>query len=124
MRHRFAAHTLIHWYRAGLDVERELPKLSTYLGHVDVNDTYWYLEAVPERQASPHTIAGYRDFFRLLLRFAKKRLSKMPSQIRIEDLDALFIALHVGDFKQGQYYYIRVGEEYPDARGECPASRL
>ena len=48
MRHRFAARTLIHWYRARLDVERELPKLSTYLGHVHVNDTYWYLEAVPE----------------------------------------------------------------------------
>ena len=48
MRHRFAACTLIHWYRAGLDVERELPKLATYLGHVHVNDTYWYLEAVPE----------------------------------------------------------------------------
>jgi integrase/recombinase XerD len=48
MRHRFAARTLIQWYRAGLDVERELPKLATYLGHVHVNDTYWYLEAVPE----------------------------------------------------------------------------
>jgi hypothetical protein len=48
MRHRFAARTLINWYRAGLDVEQELPKLSTYLGHVHVNHTYWYLEAVPE----------------------------------------------------------------------------
>ena len=48
MRHRFAARTLIHWYRAGLDVERELPKLATYLGHVHTNETYWYLEAVPE----------------------------------------------------------------------------
>ncbi|MCP4036370.1 MAG: integrase, partial [bacterium] len=48
MRHRFAVHTLIQWYRAGVDVERELPKLATYLGHVHVNDTYWYLEAVPE----------------------------------------------------------------------------
>jgi len=48
MRHRFAVRTLIHWYRAGLDVERELPKLSTYLGHAHINDTYWYLEAVPE----------------------------------------------------------------------------
>jgi len=48
MRHRFAACTLIRWYRAGLDVERELPKLATYLGHVHVNHTYWYLEAVPE----------------------------------------------------------------------------
>src|SRR5260370_27152829 len=46
-----------------------------------------------QRQASLHTIAGYRDCFRLLLQFAKKRLSKMPSQIRIEDLDAPFLGL-------------------------------
>ena len=39
---------MIAWYRAGVDVERELPKLSTYLGHVHTTDTYWYLEAVPE----------------------------------------------------------------------------
>jgi hypothetical protein len=29
-------------------VARELPKLSTYLGHVHTTDTDWYLEAVPE----------------------------------------------------------------------------
>jgi integrase/recombinase XerD len=48
MRHRFAACTLLNWYRAGIDVEREIPKLATYLGHVHVNETYWYIEAVPE----------------------------------------------------------------------------
>jgi integrase/recombinase XerD len=48
MRHRLAVKVLIRWYRQGRDVERELPKLSTYLGHVHVADTYWYLEAVPE----------------------------------------------------------------------------
>ncbi len=48
LRHRFAAETLIRWYRAGLDGDRELPKLSTYLGHVHTADTYWYLEAIPE----------------------------------------------------------------------------
>lgn len=48
IRHRFAVRTLIDWYRAGLDVEREIPRLATYLGHTHVNDTYWYLEAVPE----------------------------------------------------------------------------
>jgi integrase len=48
MRHTFATRKLIEWYRAGLDVERELPKLTTYLGHVDVSHTYWYIEAVPE----------------------------------------------------------------------------
>jgi integrase/recombinase XerD len=46
-----------------------------------------------QRQASPHTIAGYRDCFRLLLQFAKERLRKIPSQLRIEDLDAPFIGL-------------------------------
>jgi len=48
MRHRLAVQTLVRWYRQGRDVERELPKLATYLGHVHVADTYWYLEAVPE----------------------------------------------------------------------------
>jgi integrase/recombinase XerD len=48
MRHRLAARTLVRWYREGRDVERDLPKLSTYLGHVHVADTYWYIEAVPE----------------------------------------------------------------------------
>jgi site-specific recombinase XerD len=48
MRHTFATRKLIEWYRAGLDVERELPKLATYLGHVNVSHTYWYIEAVPE----------------------------------------------------------------------------
>jgi len=47
-RHRFAVETLLGWYRAGEDVERRLPVLSTYLGHVHVSDTYWYLTACPE----------------------------------------------------------------------------
>jgi integrase/recombinase XerD len=45
-----------------------------------------------QQRASPHTIAGYRDCFRLLLHFAKERLGKMPSQILIQDLDAPFLA--------------------------------
>jgi integrase len=48
LRHRFAVRTLLRWYRAGVDVQRRLPELSTYLGHVHVTDTYWYLSAVPE----------------------------------------------------------------------------
>jgi integrase/recombinase XerD len=46
-----------------------------------------------QRQASPHTIAGYRDGFRLLLKFAKQQLGKSSCQLRIEDLDASFIGL-------------------------------
>ena len=48
MRHRFAMKTLLHWYRSGEDVERRLPILSAYLGHVHVSDTFWYLSAWPE----------------------------------------------------------------------------
>ncbi len=42
-------------------------------------------------QASPNTIAGYRDTFRLLLRFASERRGQPPTRLRIEDLDATLI---------------------------------
>lgn len=42
--------------------------------------------------ASPHTVACYRDAFRLLLRFAAERLRRAPSDLRLEDLDAAFLA--------------------------------
>ncbi len=47
-RHRFAVQTLVRWYQEEVDVERHLHELSTYLGHVKVSDTYWYLSATPE----------------------------------------------------------------------------
>jgi integrase/recombinase XerD len=48
MRHVFATNTLVRWYEAGQDPERLLPILSTYLGHVHVADTQWYLSGSPE----------------------------------------------------------------------------
>ena len=48
LRHTFAVKTLRDWYRAGVDVEQRLPRLSTYLGHVSPTTTYWYLTATPE----------------------------------------------------------------------------
>ncbi|MEO6277355.1 tyrosine-type recombinase/integrase [Roseateles sp.] len=50
-RHRFAVETLMGWYRSGEDAERRLPVLSTFLGHVHVSDTYWYLSAHPQLMA-------------------------------------------------------------------------
>jgi integrase/recombinase XerD len=47
-----------------------------------------------ERRASPHTVASYRDTFRLLLEYAGHRLGRLPSELRLEDLGAPFI----GDF--------------------------
>jgi integrase len=47
-RHTFATTRLIEWYRAGVDVDRLMPRLATYLGHVRVAETYWYIQAIPE----------------------------------------------------------------------------
>jgi integrase len=46
-RHRFAVETLLSWYRAEKNPHLLLPVLSTYLGHSNVRDTYWYLSACP-----------------------------------------------------------------------------
>lgn len=48
LRHSFAVHTLLGWYRAGEDVQAKMPSLSTYLGHREPAYTYWYLSAAPE----------------------------------------------------------------------------
>jgi integrase/recombinase XerD len=52
-----------------------------------------------QRQASPHTIAGYRDSFRLLLQFAKERLGKAPSNLTLEDLSVSFIGNFLDDLE-------------------------
>ena len=45
-----------------------------------------------QRNASPHTIASYRDTLRLLLTFASQHTGKPPSKLQLEDLDATMIA--------------------------------
>lgn len=52
-----------------------------------------------QRRASPHTVASYRDTFRLLLRFAEKRLERPPSKLTIKDLHAPFIASFLDDLE-------------------------
>ena len=47
-----------------------------------------------QRKASPHTVASYRDTFRLLVQFAQQRLKKAPCNLAMEDLDTAFL----GDF--------------------------
>jgi site-specific recombinase XerD len=44
-----------------------------------------------QRRASEHTIAAYRDAFRLLLSFAEKRLGKSPSELLLADVDASLV---------------------------------
>jgi integrase len=64
LRHTLAVRTLLGWLQAGQDVDRLMPLLSTYLGHVDPASTYWYLEAVPE-----------------LLEVISRRLEQLPEEL-------------------------------------------
>lgn len=48
LRHTFACQRLLQWYRDGIDIERHIHALYTYLGHVCVSSTYWYLTGTPE----------------------------------------------------------------------------
>jgi integrase/recombinase XerD len=48
LRHTFAVHRLLAWYRQGADVQLLLPKLSTYLGHVGLAETQHYLTMTPD----------------------------------------------------------------------------
>jgi integrase/recombinase XerD len=55
-----------------------------------------------QRKVSPHTIASYRDTFRLLLQFAQKRLRKPPAQLKLEDLDASLIGGFLENLERGR----------------------
>lgn len=48
LRHSFAVHRLISWYKQGADVQRLLPNLSVYLGHINIACTQVYLTMTPE----------------------------------------------------------------------------
>lgn len=48
LRHAFSVHRLVAWYRQGADVQRLLPQLATYLGHVHLAATQRYLTMTPE----------------------------------------------------------------------------
>lgn len=51
-RHSFAVQALLRWYRAGEDVQSNLPKLALYMGHVSIASTAYYLKLVPEIAAA------------------------------------------------------------------------
>ena len=54
---------------------------------------------IHQRNASPHTVASYRDTFRLLFRFAHVTLRKPPSSLDFADLDAPFIIAFLDDLE-------------------------
>lgn len=62
---------------------------------------------VAQRQASPHTIASYRDTMRLLLQFAQARTGKAPSQLDLPDLDATLIGAFLDHLEHGRGSSVR-----------------
>lgn len=51
LRHSFICHRLVSWYEQGVEVDNAILALSTYVGHTQVTDTYWYVTAIPELMA-------------------------------------------------------------------------
>ena len=58
LRHAFAVSTLLDWHHAGVEIDPHLPLLSTYLGHRDPSNTFWYLQATPELAHARRQPAG------------------------------------------------------------------
>jgi site-specific recombinase XerD len=56
-----------------------------------------------QRQASPHTIASYRDTFRLLFSFAEERLNKPPSKLTLDDIGAPFIGAFLDHIENNRH---------------------
>jgi integrase/recombinase XerD len=61
--------------------------------------SFFTTRLMAQRKVSSHTIASYRDTFRLLLQFAQKRLRKAPSQLELDNLDASFIGAFLDDLE-------------------------
>ena len=49
---------------------------------------YFTQRLISQRQASPHTVAAYRDCFRLLFAYLAETSGKQPAELGFEDLDA------------------------------------
>jgi site-specific recombinase XerD len=60
-----------------------------------------------QRQASPHTIASYRDTFRLLLEFVQLRFKKAPSVLSLGDLDAPLIGAFLDHLEKERHVSAR-----------------
>jgi integrase len=56
LRHTFICRRVLLWYDGGADIDNAMAALSTYVGHVKISDTYWYLTGVPDLMA----VAGRR----------------------------------------------------------------
>lgn len=62
----------------------------------------YFTQRLAQRQASPHTVASYRDTFSLLLRFAQQHLGKPPSRLDVTDVDAALVGAFLDHLETGR----------------------
>lgn len=74
-----------------MKIERDFPALL---------QAFFTDRLMAQRNASPHTIAAYRDTFRLLFEYAQERLGKPPSALNLQDLDSSFIGKFLNHLEQ------------------------
>jgi site-specific recombinase XerD len=83
--------------------------MSTTVSFPTLLQRFFTQRLMQQRQASPHTIASYRDSFRLLLHFVQARVGKPPTQLAFEQINAPVVAAFL--------------EELQKARGIAPRTR-
>src|ERR1039458_6285735 len=94
--HRSQAHLLVPVGRSRADgtgraTARSAPGGTSVTTLAPTLQAYITERLIRQRQASPHTVAAYRDAFKLLLVFAQQRTGKPPSKLEFVDLDAPLI---------------------------------
>jgi site-specific recombinase XerC len=55
-----------------------------------------------QKKVSPHTLCSYRDTFRLMLRFAQKKLHTTPERLSIEQIDTPFVTAFLNDLEDSR----------------------
>jgi len=71
-------------------------------GFPSLLERFFMQRLMAQRRVSSHTIASYRDTFRLLLRFSEKRLHKPPSALALTDLDPSLIGAFLDELEKGR----------------------
>ena len=70
-------------------------------------EAFFSKRLMAQRRASPHTIASYRDTFRLLFQFAQERLKRSPSKLTLDDLSAPFLSAFLDNLESARRNKVR-----------------
>src|SRR3979409_1834463 len=65
-------------------------------------ETFFTDRLIAQRRVSPHTVASYRDTFRLLLQFAQKELGKSPSKLAMTDMNTTLIGAFLDSLEKAR----------------------